>query len=362
MHGRGLGRAGQNDRGAAGRRQGCGGPPDPHGSLIVPTRRRGARVARDGRLQPAHQAREIGRADRQMIIGLGAGEARRRGGGVQGQEIARLSRSSPGLDPVARRAELVRSGVEEVAVERHDELGPVEAPAGLQLASVGRLRSGRGPARHRSMDVPFHLRKRLLQGRDLGQQRRRTQRPGQEPQTFAAIGLEDRETSDGRAAERVPGGNPGQVAHGLRAGRIVEIEDRGLGEDVRAASAPGMAVVPLHLERASVAGQDGWRRWRCRRAGSRWCRRAARRARSAPDCGRRAPRDRAGCPRPNRPIARPWRRTRPSAGRTGAGPARRPSGRPRETPSPGSRGRPASRPRPRGCATRPDRTPGRDGT
>ncbi len=210
--------------------------------------------------------------------------------------------------------------------------------------------------------MPLHLRKGLLHGRDLGQQRRRASAARSE-----AASLPRHRPGEPRSAPRWRRGTHPRRRSGPGSARPAsETDRRGRGSRLgrRCPSRPGSrdGCRCLPPSAGVRCGSGPWRRWRCRRAASPWCRPGAHRARPAPDCGRRAPRGLADCPRPNRPKARPWRRTPPSAGRTAAGPARRPGARPKGTPWPGSRGRPASRPRLRGCATAPDRSPRRDGT
>ena len=91
---------------------------------------------------------------------------------------------------------------------------------------------------------------------DLGRQRRRAHRLGQDPQAGALKRLLGRERRPDRPEKRRPRTNLAEVGERLRAIGIVEAEHRGLREDVGRAEAAGMQRVAFDLRRASLVAFD----------------------------------------------------------------------------------------------------------
>ena len=248
-------RPGQHDAAAARRQQRrrCPRPP-------LPGRRgigRGGGAGGDVGQQALRQGGDLRGAGHQGVVRLHAGE---RGGGgdrMHRQQRAGFCGRAPRLDPVARDADLVRAGIEEVPIQRDDHLGALEAPAGLERAAIGAHGAGvERLAAHGGVRVPVHLGQRGAHGGELGGERGRGDGAGQHPQAAAALGAQGGELGDGAGAERRPGAGAAQLLHRLRAERVPQAEHRGLGEDVGAAAAPGVLVVALDLERAAVPGGD----------------------------------------------------------------------------------------------------------
>ena len=189
------------------------------------------------------------------MVGLGTGEVRDGARQVQLQQVAAGDGGATGLDPATGDADLMRAVVEEIAVERHDDARPVEAPARLQAAAECTAAAfAQGRAVDARVAVPSHLRKARLHGGDLGEQGGRGDRTGQQPQAAAALRPQCREVPGHRGAERLPVARPAGEAHRRRTLRIVHAEDRCLPQHVGAAAAPRMLRAALDLERTAVSG------------------------------------------------------------------------------------------------------------
>ena len=196
-------------------------------------------------------------AGRQGVVGLDAGEPRRRGRRVQGEEAPLREGGAARLDPAAGQADLPRPGIEEIPVEGDDGVGRREARLRLQGAAIGLARTGvEVVARHRLQHVPAQARIGRPQPRDLGGEARGGHRSRQEVKPGARARAQGRQARQQRGAEGGPGGRAPEVAHRLAAERVVEPEHRGLGHHVGAAPAPGMLGVALDLQGPPVAGGD----------------------------------------------------------------------------------------------------------
>ena len=203
------------------------------------------------------QRQQVALRHRLMVVRLRVGQGWRRCDRKQARQPSRSGRRAAGFDPAPGRADLLRPGIEEITVERHDGVGLREIP--LRLKRLPECLHGAGIHRGATcgrVDVPVHLRHRALHAPDFGDQAGRGHRSGQQPKPLTAGGLQGAEPTDHGGSERVPVAWVRQMGHRGRTIGIVQTKHRGLCKDVGAATAPGMIRVAFDLDRAAVDGRD----------------------------------------------------------------------------------------------------------
>ncbi len=233
-------------------------------------------IARDGveaRLPAAGRRARISAVDPDR-----GGQAACNGGDLaraQGEPVVRLRTGQPrhalervetvhppGVLGTAARRECPRMrdagrSAEEVGVERHDHVRPVEVIDGVERASKGQARARAGVVRaDRIPLMPAGLGEAREHALDSGSQGRRRDRLGEEPESGAAMRPLAGERLTHRAQEGRPRTNLAEVRQRLGASGIVEIEDRRLREDVGGAQARRMERVPLDLGRPAFVALD----------------------------------------------------------------------------------------------------------
>ena len=199
-----------------------------------PRRTPPARPRRGRRRLPSSAAGErgdVGRLERQPMIGLRAGDRRAALDRVEADR--RFDAAAPG---VARRS-LARTGhgrdrSQEVGVERQDDVGPIEVIDESPECARARATAGWFPRCHLACGQFFQ------QAVELIGERWRRHRSGKNPQAGALRGpLRGHGELHGRE-EAAPRPHLATVADRLRAVRVVKREDGGLG---RASAAPRLA-------------------------------------------------------------------------------------------------------------------------
>ena len=187
--------------------------------------------------RPEHLVRHGGRegehlaaGDAQAVVGHAAGKRETALGDIQAVHLVFLLRDAAALGEFAGVVERAGLGVEEVGVEREDALGLRETVDRLHVLAERGLRGrNRRLVLHRLVLGPDGARENLLQLRDEARAGRRGGFVGEERQAFATAGVGPVDfrqqlvhpvVGQRVAALRVAGGTL----------RIVEIKDRGLGE------------------------------------------------------------------------------------------------------------------------------------
>jgi hypothetical protein len=252
VHGWRLRLAGEDERAAAMRAEILGDGID----VGVGARGRGARHPGDTQLggDGAGEGLDLAGLHGHAVIGAPAGDGRRGFGHVETAHA--LGRR---VEPAARReragvlhAEGVLGG-EEVGVERDDDVGLREVVHRLHVFAERQFRAGARVVTRRRF--PLHparlgvLRQNLL---DLGGQRRRVDRLGEDAETGAPGGDLRRERALHRGDEGAPRANLAELGDGVRAIGVVEREHRGLRVEVGGALAGGVVGVAFDLGRAPV--------------------------------------------------------------------------------------------------------------
>ena len=166
--------------------------------------------------------------------------------------VLRLAHPAPRSEP-ANRSEIAFAAIQEIAVEREDDVGLVELrhePGVVAEADLGRkaLRL----AQERVVNAPAHARELLLQF-------------GPQPVTRRRMRFLNEEGQAGAAVRRHLWAQLGEIFFKLRAARklvlpneslrargIVEIEQRSLGEGIGLAVAVGMKWIAFDLDRTAV--------------------------------------------------------------------------------------------------------------
>ena len=255
-----LGAAGDDEAPAAGGVEGGGGTGAPG------VERGGAQCGAGGGWRGGGAAGEVGEeacgeggdfggGGGDLVVGLGAGEAGERADGVHFEQAAVFDGGAAGGGPLAGDADLLRAGVEEVAIEGDDDLGGLEAPAGFEPAAEGAVGAlVDGFAADGSVGVPAHAGVGAEHGGDGGLEGGRGDGSGEEADLFAGAAAELGEAAGHVLVEAVPALGLVEAADGLGAGGAVEVEDRRLHEDVGAAAGPGVFGVAFNLEGAAIAG------------------------------------------------------------------------------------------------------------
>ncbi len=222
--------------------------------------RRGAAGAADadGGGQRAGEPVDLAALQRQAMVGAAAGDRRRRFDDVEPAQTIRV-----GVDAAARRkgarvlhAEGVLGG-QEVGVERDDDRGLLEVVDRFDVVAEGDPGAGAGvvPRRRIPLD-PLGLGKAGQDLLDLGGQGRRVDRLGQDAQAGARAGRLRRQRAAHRRDEPAPRPHAAEFGDRVRAIRIVEGEDRRLGEQVGAAAGGRVVDVALDLGRAAFVALD----------------------------------------------------------------------------------------------------------
>ena len=194
--------------------------------------------------------REVGdaaRLDRQAVVGRSAGVGVHRFGDVEPVHDAGFRLALRGEGPLVGRAPGGAAG-EEVGLEREDHVGPVELVDRVEDLAEREL--GPGPGRVLGdglVAVPLRLGHRGEEFLELSGEAGGADGLGQEPEPGPLLGPEDLDLVGDGLGEVVKGRELAVVEDGLRAVGVVEVEGRGLGEDVGRAEARGVVGVPLDL-------------------------------------------------------------------------------------------------------------------
>jgi hypothetical protein len=212
----------------------------------------------DGGGQRAGEPVDLAGLERQAVVGAAAGDRRGRFHDVEPAEAIRV-----GVDPAPRRegagvldAEGVLGG-EEVGVERDDDRGLLEVVDRFDVFAEGDAGAGAGvvPRGRIPLDPPgFRVPGEDLL--DLSGQRRRVDRLGEDAQAGALAGRLCRQRAAHRRDEPAPRPHAAELRDRVRAIRIVEGEDRRLGEQVGAAAAGRVVDVALDFGRAAFVALD----------------------------------------------------------------------------------------------------------
>src|SRR5262249_23649501 len=142
----------------------------------------------------------------------------------------------PASREIPRVTNARRTNREDVRVEGDDEVRLVEVINGVRRTAGGLLRGGAGAVpRDRIPLMPLRLGKGLLDQPDLLADRRRRHRLGQEADAGALLGLLRIELAADRRQEISPTASLALVEDGLQPVGVVQRQNGGLREDVRAA-------------------------------------------------------------------------------------------------------------------------------
>jgi hypothetical protein len=217
---------------------------------------RGDGADRDG--ERVRKGFDLGRRHRPPMVGARARQRRRGLDGVEAVGALGLAARGEVAD-VARHG---RARSEEVGLERHDDVGLVEGVPRLdhlaerQQRAAGDVVSPDGLPRD-----PLRGRERGEHVADLLLERRGGDGARQEPDPRAAIRALLLDGELRRGEKRAPRPDLPALGQGLRAVRVVDVEDRGLREDVRAAEARRVQLVALDLDRPALValGEDAAR-------------------------------------------------------------------------------------------------------
>ncbi len=158
---------------------------------------------------------------------------------------------APPIGKIARVAHVARTRIQEVGVEREDDVRLVDPVVAIEVASEREARAcAHLVAPGRLVLVPRRLREVLQDLLDDLVQRRRGDRFGQDAQARALARLLRQDGRPHRAEELGPGAHLAAEADRLRAVGVVERKHRRLREDVRRAQARRMLGVALNLRRS----------------------------------------------------------------------------------------------------------------
>ena len=225
-------------------------------------RRRGRRRSRRRRRRPrAAKASISAGRHRPAVVGARARQRRR---GLDDVEAVGALGLAPPRREVADVARHGRARAEEVGLERHDRRRPCRRRTAARPSSPN---ASRAPAGTLSRPTGSHA-THFAAGKAARTspicfcERRRGDRPRQEPEPRAAVRallLERRACAAARNA--LHGRISPALGQRLRAVRVVDVEDRGLREDVRAAEARRVQLVALDLDRPALValGEDAAR-------------------------------------------------------------------------------------------------------
>ena len=206
-------------------------------------RRRCRGAAGHGRRELTRDALDLRRANRESMIRLGAGERRRALDGVEPVHRGVFLGQTPAAGEILRIPDAPGSARQEIGVERHDHVGFVEL--------VDRARLARAAARPRDRVVLVPLRAGVV-AQDFPQQRGergRRNRRRQEMNAGAGTSLLVAQRLLHGADEPRPSPHLAAEVDRLCPIGVVEIEDRGLRQDVGAAEACRMLWVALDFGR-----------------------------------------------------------------------------------------------------------------
>ncbi len=255
VHGRRLILARHDEAAAAVRLKVFGGGGDELRDLLAagtwhrcPRRRRRRRS--DGARQLARDRLDLRGANGQAVIGLRSSERGRALDRVEAIGVLAIVHDAPARGEITLVSEAAGTAIDEVGIERDDDVRLVEV---VDRPAVGRrhaLRTGRIEL------VPARLRIRAENRRHHVRERRGRDRTGQEPQARALLCLLSSQRLLRGGEEVPPRTDVAALGDDLRAIRIVEIEDLGLREDVRRAEAGGVLRIAFDFGRMPHVALD----------------------------------------------------------------------------------------------------------